>query len=79
MNCLKKGLRIYKTPASIGYERERESTWFKGYNEKFFYDTGAIIERSFRNMSIGFIIVTVFRKCYLYKGEMNEFNNIRKY
>ena len=27
---------------AIGHERERESTWFTGYNEKFFYDRGVL-------------------------------------
>ena len=44
-DCLKKGLRIYAVPVAIGHERAREnneSTWFKGYNEKFFYDRGVL-------------------------------------
>lgn len=40
--CIKKGLKAYKVPVSIGAERERESTWFKGFNEKFFYDRGVL-------------------------------------
>ncbi len=40
MNCLRKGLKIYKTPVEIGEEVPRESTWFKGFTEKFFYDRG---------------------------------------
>lgn len=42
MNCIRKGLRIYTTPVKIGHEEARESTWFKGYNEKFFYDRGVL-------------------------------------
>lgn len=41
-DCLKAGLRVYKVPVSIGHERERESTWFTGYNTKFFYDRGVL-------------------------------------
>lgn len=43
MNCLRQGLRIYKTPVEIGEEIPREgneSTWFHGFNDKFFYDRG---------------------------------------
>lgn len=43
MDCLRGGLRVYRTPVEIGEEVPRESgesTWFKGYNEKFFYDRG---------------------------------------
>ncbi len=41
-DCLKAGLKAYKVPVTIGHERERESTWFTGYNEKFFYDRGVL-------------------------------------
>lgn len=40
--CIKKGLKVYKVPVTIGYENGRESTWFKGYNEKFFFDRGVL-------------------------------------
>lgn len=42
MNCLKAGLKIYKVPVTIGHERVRESTWFTGYNTKFFFDRGVL-------------------------------------
>lgn len=37
-----KGLRILAVPVCIGEEAERESTWFHGYNEKFFFDRGVL-------------------------------------
>lgn len=40
--CIKKGMKVYKVPVSIGQEIERPSTWFKGYNEKFFFDRGVL-------------------------------------
>lgn len=40
--CIKKGLRVMKVPVTIGQEIERPSTWFQGYNEKFFYDRGVL-------------------------------------
>lgn len=40
--CIKKGMRVYKVPVTIGQEEERESTWFKGYNQKFFFDRGVL-------------------------------------
>ena len=42
-DCLQKGLKIYRTNISIGHEEsERPSTWFNGYNDKFFYDRGVL-------------------------------------
>lgn len=41
-DCLKKGLHVYTETANIGEEILRESTWFHGYTEKFFFDRGAL-------------------------------------
>lgn len=41
-DCLKKGLKVYKVPVNIGAEKERPSTWFQGYNDKFFFDRGVL-------------------------------------
>lgn len=41
-DCLREGMKIYTSPLCIGREEERESTWFQGYNEKFFYDRGVL-------------------------------------
>ena len=38
----KAGLRIYKTPEVIGEEIPRPSTWFHGFDDKFFYDRGVL-------------------------------------
>lgn len=42
MSCLKAGLKVYKVPVAIGHEKVRESTWFTGYNTKFFFDRGVL-------------------------------------
>lgn len=40
--CIKKGLQVYASPQVIGKEEGRPSTWFHGYNEKFFFDRGVL-------------------------------------
>ena len=39
---MKKGFKVYTSPVTIGREEAGESTWFVGYNEKFFYDRGVL-------------------------------------
>jgi len=42
-SCLKKGLKVYTSPCFIAELLEdRESSWFKGYNEKYFFDLGVL-------------------------------------
>ncbi len=41
--CLKKNLKIYALPITIAnLTNERDSTWFKGYNEKYLQDKGVL-------------------------------------
>ncbi len=42
MDCLRSGLKIIGVPYNIGTEIPRESTWFHGYNDKFFFDRGVL-------------------------------------
>lgn len=37
-----KGYRVYTAPVTIGRECVGDSTWFEGYNKKFFYDRGVL-------------------------------------
>lgn len=41
-DCLKAGLKIMAVTTKLGEEKYRESTWFKGYTEKFFFDRGVL-------------------------------------
>ncbi|MDR3587305.1 MAG: glycosyltransferase family A protein [Desulfosporosinus sp.] len=48
--ALKKGLKIYAYPMKIADVIKKISTWFTGYNEKFFFDKGALIATLFPKM-----------------------------
>ena len=41
-DCLKAGLAVYRTDVALGKENPGESTWFKGYTDKFFFDRGVL-------------------------------------
>lgn len=45
--CLHKGYRIYAVPETLLYVNQEKSTWFTGYDQKFFYDKGALISALF--------------------------------
>ena len=51
VDMLKNKLRIYSSPIYIGTAYNKKSTWFKGHNEEFFYNKGALftaISKKFR-------------------------------
>lgn len=53
-DCLKAGLKIMASPVVIGEEKERESTWFHGYNDKFFRDRGVLYHFLYGKMAAPF-------------------------
>lgn len=40
-DCIRKKLKVYESVVVIGSVSHEESTWFKGYTEKYFKDKGA--------------------------------------
>lgn len=38
--CIRKGLRVFANTERIGYVTQENSTWFRGHDDKFFYDKG---------------------------------------
>lgn len=50
--CIEKGFKVYAVPVNLGSETERESTWFNGYHEKFFYDRGVLYHYLYRSLAV---------------------------
>ena len=66
-DLLRAGVRIYRTPVCIGEETERESTWFKGYDERFFVSRGALYVRLYGANAIPRAILFLVRHKYMYE------------
>ena len=46
-DAMRKGLRAYSVPIAIAKVKQDESTWFKGYTEKYFIDKGIWLANAF--------------------------------
>lgn len=51
-----KGYKVYTAPVTIGRENGGDSTWFSGYNEKFFYDRGVLYHYLYGGMAVPFAL-----------------------
>ena len=51
-DCVKSGMKIYTSPEVILTIPKTDSTWFDGYNEKYFYDKGALLTRIFGRFNL---------------------------
>lgn len=50
-SCYRKKLKVYAYEYILGITAKDESTWFKGFNEKYFYDAGALSKNTFGILS----------------------------
>ncbi|PHD75787.1 hypothetical protein COF64_11430 [Bacillus sp. AFS043905] len=76
-DCLKKGLKIYTNTAQIGTVKQEESTWFTGYNKKYFYDKGILYASLSKKLSLILILQFAIRKYKLYNGEIGMVKAIK--
>lgn len=49
-DCLRSGLKLYSHDAVLGACAEDTSSWFTGYNDKYFFDRGALLACAFPKM-----------------------------
>lgn len=67
-DCLKKGLKAYASDVTLGREEDTPSTWFHGYNEKFFTDRGVLYSHLYGRMALPF----AYRFLLKHKSIFNE-------
>lgn len=71
-DCLKSGMTIEYVPVVIAKLHTEGSTWFRGFNEKYFYDRGAISYKMYGDFW-GIIMILAFsiKKYNQYKTTMS--------
>lgn len=77
--CLEKGLKIRFIPSKIADLYIGESSWFNGYNEKYFIDRGASFAAMSEKFAILLIVQFAIRKYKLYKYNEVSIKKALKY
>lgn len=75
--AIKKGLKIYANPSIIGYVSQENSTWFEGYNDKFFLDKGALYSHISRRWAKILVLQFIIRHRKLFGDKNNLFKMYR--
>lgn len=80
MDCIRKGLKIYSYPVVIAKLTDRESTWFHGYDDKFFFDKGVLFCLLYPRICGAYAIVHCFKQRKLYReyGWKKAYRQIKK-
>ena len=69
MDCIKRGIKVYAYPAKIGTVTFETSSWFTGYDEKYFKDKGIF----FYFLSPGLVWLLCLQYCVRHKGLFKEY------
>ena len=76
--CLKAGMNIYYEPKVIARLHMNKSTWFRGFNKKYFFDRGAISRKLYGNIGGLFMIIAFSLKNYKrYKDDMGILSGLK--
>lgn len=66
----KKFLKVFEYPSTIANVFHESSTWFQGYNEKFFFDKGAWLKEAYPLSHL------IFRWYYIFKFGNKKFSKL---
>lgn len=61
-DCIKAGLKVYKSPVIVSTMKQEDSTWFTGYHKKYYVDKGALLAANFPLISRFGIYVQALKK-----------------
>lgn len=70
--CADCGIKMFASDIVIGREVPRESTWFFGYTEKFFFDRGVLFAFLYGRMAYIWAIRFVLTKKEMFCGEIKR-------
>ena len=57
-DCIKAGLKIYKSPILVANVKQESSSWFSGYTKKYYKDKGALFASIFPRICYIYAITT---------------------
>ena len=60
-DMLKEGLKIYQSPVLVAQVRQEDSSWFKGYTEKYFFDKGALFAAALPKLCKPYALMTALK------------------
>lgn len=63
-DCLQAGLKAHSVSDNIATLVDSESTWFDGYNEKYYFDKGALFKKLHKSFALFFCLVYLVRHRY---------------
>lgn len=87
-DCIRAGLKIYRSPVKVADVKQDTSSWFEGYTEKYYRDKGALFAAALPQLCYIYAIISTFKsnpngfgktaKCKLYLQGINAFKKCQR-
>lgn len=74
-DCFSHNLKVFGSEIVIGKCRKDQSSWFSGFNEKYFYDKGAFLE--YLSPKTKYLITVYFAFHYRKKTDITFFRRVK--
>lgn len=77
-DCIRRGLKVLAVPQYIlKLDNQRPSTWFVGYDRKFFEDLGSSYCFHYRKLALPCAILQLLKSKRRFSGEYNFFDQLK--
>lgn len=60
-DCIKSKIKIYQNSSKIATVNMTNSSWFDGYNEKYYYDKGALFSALDSKFNLIYLLIVIFK------------------
>lgn len=70
IDALSRGCKVYAFPVEIGVVKQEKSTWFNGYDEKYYHDRGALYAAAF-NFPKVLGLIQIIRKNRVFQSNIS--------
>ena len=60
-DCIRAGLKLYRSPVKVADVKQETSSWFGGYNEKYYRDKGALFAAALPKLCYPYAIISAFK------------------
>ena len=68
--CIQKRMKVIASPVLLGDVRQEETTWFTGYDERYFMDKGALFCAMFGRLAMFYLFLLEAKKGNYYKKSL---------
>lgn len=66
-DCIHKKINCIASKSLIGIVRQEESTWFKGYDDKYYFDRGVLFGAMYKMRARGYLMLIDLKESFYHK------------